>query len=182
MVHTSESEETLICVKGNFTTIYIYISIFHPRCKSLHVATDHQPLVGTLGKQSVGDVPNKRLARIKERLGDSPWSTTHARLTVQQRHMLYVSIDKMGPDDSTAEFREILELNLKDAHVTVNLVNNDEEVHMMSTKQLRRTVFWLKINPDIIKRRGGCMNCVREAPSSQLTSQSPRQARITRSR
>ena len=37
-------------------------------CKSLHVATDHQPLVTTLGKQSVADVPNKRLVRIKEKL------------------------------------------------------------------------------------------------------------------
>jgi hypothetical protein len=36
-------------------------------CKSLHVATDHQPLVTTLSKQSVADVPDKRLARIKEK-------------------------------------------------------------------------------------------------------------------
>ena len=32
------------------------------------IATDHQPLVTTLGKQSVADVPYKRLARIKEKL------------------------------------------------------------------------------------------------------------------
>ena len=36
-------------------------------CKKLHIATDHQPLVATLGTQSVADVPNKRLARIKEK-------------------------------------------------------------------------------------------------------------------
>ena len=37
-------------------------------CKSLHVTTDHQSLVTTLGMQSVADVPNKRLARIKEKI------------------------------------------------------------------------------------------------------------------
>ena len=33
-------------------------------CKSLHIATDHQPLVATLGNQSVADVPIKMLAWI----------------------------------------------------------------------------------------------------------------------
>ena len=42
-------------------------------CKNLYGATDHQPLVTNIGKQSVADVPNKRLARIKEKTmsGDS---------------------------------------------------------------------------------------------------------------
>ena len=37
-------------------------------CKNLYGATDHQPLVTNIGKQSVADVPNKRLARIKEKI------------------------------------------------------------------------------------------------------------------
>ena len=40
--------------------------------QDLHAATDHQPLVTTLGGQSVANVPNKRLARIKEKL--MPWT------------------------------------------------------------------------------------------------------------
>ena len=31
--------------------------------------------------------------------------------------------------------------------------------------RIDETIFWLGINPDIIKTRGGCMTCVREAPS-----------------
>jgi hypothetical protein len=34
--------------------------------------------------------------------------------------------------------------------------------------QIDETVFWPGINPDIIRTEGGCMRCVREAPS-QLT-------------
>ena len=34
-------------------------------CKSLQIATDHRPLVATPVMQSVAEVPNKRLARIK---------------------------------------------------------------------------------------------------------------------
>ena len=45
-----------------------YTKYYTLECNSLHVATDHQPLVTTLGKQSVADVPNKRLARIKEKI------------------------------------------------------------------------------------------------------------------
>ena len=33
------------------------------------------------------------------------------------------------------------------------------------TVRIDLTVFWPGINPDIIKTRGGCMTCVREAPS-----------------
>ena len=42
-------------------------------CKNLYGATDHQPLVTNIGKKSVADVSNKRLARLKEKTmsGDS---------------------------------------------------------------------------------------------------------------
>ena len=36
-------------------------------CRSLYVATDHSSLVTVLGDQSLADVENPRLARIKER-------------------------------------------------------------------------------------------------------------------
>jgi len=36
-------------------------------CKKLYVATDHKPLVAVLGDQSLADVQNPRLARIKEK-------------------------------------------------------------------------------------------------------------------
>ena len=36
-------------------------------CKQLYVATDHKPLVSVLGDQSLADVQNPRLARIKEK-------------------------------------------------------------------------------------------------------------------
>ena len=36
-------------------------------CKHLFVATDHKPLVSVLGDQSLADVQNPRLARIKEK-------------------------------------------------------------------------------------------------------------------
>ena len=36
-------------------------------CKQLFVATDHKPLVSILGDQSLADVQNPRLARIKEK-------------------------------------------------------------------------------------------------------------------
>ena len=35
-------------------------------CKKIKISTDHQPLVTTLRKQSVADMPKKRLAKIKE--------------------------------------------------------------------------------------------------------------------
>jgi hypothetical protein len=56
-----EGEATAI-FKGLQDTRYYTLG-----CKKLHIATDHQPLVTTLGKQLVADVPNKRLARIKEK-------------------------------------------------------------------------------------------------------------------
>ena len=56
-----EGEATAI-FKGLQDTKYYTLG-----CKSLHVTTDHQPLVTTLDKQSVADVVNKRLARIKEK-------------------------------------------------------------------------------------------------------------------
>ena len=37
-------------------------------CKHLFVATDHKPLVSVLGDQSLADVQNPRLARIKEKI------------------------------------------------------------------------------------------------------------------
>ena len=46
--------------------------------------------------------------------------------------MLYVSVDQTGPADSDEEFREFLELDLENVHVAMNLVNHDEEAHMMS--------------------------------------------------
>ena len=36
-------------------------------CKDLYVATDHSSLLCILGNQSLADVQNPRLARIKER-------------------------------------------------------------------------------------------------------------------
>ena len=70
-------------------------------CKSLHIATEHQPLVATLGKQWVADVPNKRSARIKEKL--MPWrfnmvynpgknqNVADAISRCKPLHMMYVS-------------------------------------------------------------------------------------------
>ena len=55
-----EGEATAI-FKGKQDTNY-----YTQGCKKLHIATDHQPLT-TIGKQSVADVPNRRLARIKEK-------------------------------------------------------------------------------------------------------------------
>ena len=69
-------------------------------CKNLHVATDHQPLVTTIGKQSVADAPNKKLARIKEKT--MSWrfnmiynpgklqSAADAILMCKPLHMLYI--------------------------------------------------------------------------------------------
>ena len=81
---------------------------------------DHRPLVITLGKQWVADVPNKQLARIKEKL--MPWrfnmiynpdKTQSAADAISRcRSLLYVSIDHTVPTDSDEEFREFLEINL----------------------------------------------------------------------
>ena len=56
-----EGEATAIA-KGLEDTKYYTMG-----CKQLYVATDHKPLVSVLGDQSLADVQNPRLARIKEK-------------------------------------------------------------------------------------------------------------------
>ena len=60
--HSPIEDEGTSIFKGLQDTKYYTLG-----CQKLHVATDHQPLVNTLGKQSVAHVANKRLARIKEK-------------------------------------------------------------------------------------------------------------------
>jgi hypothetical protein len=119
-------------------------------CKKVHIATNHQPLVTTLGKQSVANVPDKRLARIKEKT--MCWrfemiynpgklqSAVDAISRCRPPHMVYVSVDQTKVGDGDEELREFLDLDLEDVHVAINLVNSDKEVNMtLSTKRLRRT-------------------------------------------
>ena len=111
-------------------------------CKSLHIATDHQPLVATLGKQWVADVPNKRSARIKEKL--MPWrfnmvynpgktqNATDAISRCKTLHMMYVLAGQHHHDMGLSEIKELLEVDLETIHAAVNLVNNNKEDTMMS--------------------------------------------------
>ena len=59
--HAGEGEATAID-RGLEDTKYYTMG-----CKQLYVATDHKPLVSVLGDQSLADVQNPRLARIKEK-------------------------------------------------------------------------------------------------------------------
>ena len=70
-------------------------------CKSLHIATHFKLLVATLGKQSVPELPNKRLTRIKEKLMPCRFNmvynpgktqnTADAISRCKPLHMMYVS-------------------------------------------------------------------------------------------
>ena len=70
----NQAERNYNPIKGEATAIFKGFKdtqFYTLRCKNLHMAMDHRPLVITLGKQWVADVPNKQLARIKEKL--MPW-------------------------------------------------------------------------------------------------------------
>ena len=108
------------------------------------------PPITKLGIQSVADVSNKRLGRIKEKT--MCWrfemiynpgklqSAADALSRCRPLHMLYVSVDQTRVADSDKELREFLEVDLEEVHVAITLVNNDEEVKMMSWDMgLRRT-------------------------------------------
>jgi hypothetical protein len=91
-------------------------------CKNLYGATDHQPLVTNIGKQSVADVPNKRLARIKEKT--MSWrfnmiynpgklqSAADAILTCKPLHMLYISVSQTTVADENEDVKELMEIEL----------------------------------------------------------------------
>ena len=112
-------------------------------CKNIHVAMDYQPLVTMLGQQSVEDAPNKRLARIKEKLmpwrfamNHNPGKTMCMADVIARRnplHMLYVSINRTMPINSDEDFREFLELDIEEVHVAVNLINNDNKANSAMT-------------------------------------------------
>ena len=91
--------------------------------KNLHIATNHQPLVATLGEQSVADVPNRRLAKIKEKMMCwrfemiyNPGKLQCAADSLSRcrpLHMLYISVDQDCHSDE--ELKEFLELDLEDS-------------------------------------------------------------------
>ena len=71
----------------------------------------------------------------------NPGKTLSAADVITRRnplHILYVSIDRKIPIDSDGEFREFLELDLEEVHVAVNLINNDDEVNMMSWEVIHK--------------------------------------------
>ena len=89
-------------------------------------------MVATLGKQSVAEVPNKRLARIKEKL--IPWifnmvynpgktqNVADAISICKPLHMMYVSAGQ----------HHLLEVDLEIVQTAMNLVNANREDTMMS--------------------------------------------------
>ena len=98
-------------------------------------------LVITLGEQSVADAPNKRLARIKEKL--MPWrfamihnrgktaSAAGALTRCRPLHFLYLSIDRTIPIDGDGEFKKFLKFDLEEIHVTVNLIKATQKDETM---------------------------------------------------
>ena len=100
-------------------------------CKNLHVATDHQPLVTTLSKQAVANVPNRRLARIKEKMLCMIYnprklqSAADAILRCKPLHMLYISIIQTTVADENTDVKELMEITLDVVHIAINLVNSD---------------------------------------------------------
>jgi hypothetical protein len=98
--------------------------------KKLHISTDHQPLVTTLCKPSVADVPKQEAGQnqgednVREVFDDlQPWQATEC-IRCRGADMLYVTVDQKSVADSYEELREFLELYLVDVHVPINLVNS----------------------------------------------------------
>ena len=104
-------------------------------CKSLHVATDHQPLVTTLSKQSMADVPDKRLARIKEKtmcwkfnMLYNPGKVQSAAATISRckpLHMLYISVSQTSVANENEDIKELMEINLEVIHIAINSVSSN---------------------------------------------------------
>ena len=137
-----EGEATAI-FKGLQVTKYYTLG-----CKSLHVATDHQPLVTTLGKQSVAGVPNKRLARIKEKI--MCWkfnmiynpgkmkSTADAISRCKPLHMMYISASQQQASSGNDDDKEILEVDLEAVQIAIDSVSSDAKIIMMSWNRVHR--------------------------------------------
>ena len=106
----NSAEKNYSPIEGEATAIFkgLQDTKYYTLCKSLHVAIDHQPLVTTLGKQSVVDVPNKRRARIKEKLICWRFNMIYNPCKMQNAadaisrckplHMMYVSAGQHQPD------------------------------------------------------------------------------------
>ena len=104
-----------VFVQEDFTDMLQYTKYYTLGCKNLHIATDHQPLVATLGKQSVAVVPNRRLAKIKEKMMCRMFemiynpgklqSAADALSRCRPLHMLYVSVDQERIADSDKELK-----------------------------------------------------------------------------
>jgi hypothetical protein len=120
------AEKNYSPIEGKATTIFKGLqdtSYYTLGCKNCYrsPAPGHQPLVNTLGKQSVADVPNKRLTRIKEKtmckwfeMIYNPGKLQSAADTLSRcrpLHMLYVSLDQVKNYDQDDELKKFLELN-----------------------------------------------------------------------
>ena len=87
-------------------------------------------------------MPNKRLARIKEKLMpwrfnmiSNPGKTQNAADEISQckpLHMMYVSAGQHHHDTRHGEVKELLEVDLEIVHAAMNLVNGNKENTMMS--------------------------------------------------
>ena len=66
----NKAEENSSPIEGEATTVAKGLQdtkYYTMGCKNLYVVTDHSALVMVLGEQSIADMENPRLARIKEK-------------------------------------------------------------------------------------------------------------------
>ena len=90
-------------------------------CKHLYVATDHKSLVGVLGDQSLADVQNPRLARIKERTLWWKFTIIHtpgklqlaADVLSRRKTKLPATIYRLGANDNEKNVADDLKTRLE---------------------------------------------------------------------
>lgn len=117
------SERNYSPIKGEVTAIFNGLqdtNYYTLGCKSLCDATDHQPLVTTLGKLLVADVPKKRLARVKEKIMSwkvnmiyNPGKMQNAADAISRGkplYMMYISAKQISSEHN--DVKEILKVDL----------------------------------------------------------------------
>ena len=96
----------------------------------------------------MADLPNKRLARIKEKTmcwkfnmlynPEKMQNATNAISWCKPLHMLYISASQTPIANENADFKELLQIYLDVVHNAINSVSSDTEDTMMSWNRVHR--------------------------------------------
>ena len=120
-------------------------------CKKLYVATDHSALVAVLGDQSMADVENPRLARIKEKtlwwqfkILHTPGKKQLAADALSRRNKLPAALFKLSVtvagDDDDEDFLDDIQTRIDNMEAGVHAVMRTDEINVITWNRLYEAV------------------------------------------